>query len=504
MHNMKKKVLITLLVILGALYALGNADIVLNFPNINIQSFENKFSTVHFMAPGNNFVGSIFRLPTKSVPETTITLSWTLHVKKCTKLVRGLYFNSQRGKRIRPLDADTLQLLRNKNTSYNDLYMTWWLYTTCDSGNNYWIFWAITYVRWGITGHVVAGTRLDFNNNKIIAAMANSFQYFDNKVPIGYIYDSNGGIGYVGWRLTGHEDLISYLNSWWSIQSGFTYTWDTIISNDPLRTTIIESWNNAMETMRNLIIEGSVGLSNMDAKERASILGNVQNKTVIYNGNDINSSTVINFAKQKAQELCIGKEPYPNQILWPWPEDIICVEHDLTIPLANTNEYMNKTIIVKSGSVTLQDGMENTFPPLDLFINKWNLYLPDTITAMGFNDNGFPENPGTSSWLYLKWNFVINGLIMGEGTTTFRHKLHLQGKITMLNTPTLPTQGRIDQIMELLWAIYKPYINLQNVFIRTCGLSGTGSDNSSCSGKNIISTIPLVILNGNYPSNLLQ
>ena len=75
MHNMKKKVLITLLVILGALYALGNADIVLNFPNINIQSFENKFSTVHFMAPGNNFVGSIFRLPTKSVPETTITLS---------------------------------------------------------------------------------------------------------------------------------------------------------------------------------------------------------------------------------------------------------------------------------------------------------------------------------------------------------------------------------------------------------------------------------------------
>ena len=43
--------------------------------------------------------------------------------------------------------------------------------------------------------------------------MANSFQYFDNKVPLGYIYDSNGGIGYVGGYLTGHDALISFLNS---------------------------------------------------------------------------------------------------------------------------------------------------------------------------------------------------------------------------------------------------------------------------------------------------
>ena len=43
--------------------------------------------------------------------------------------------------------------------------------------------------------------------------MANSFQYFDNKVPIGYIYDSNGGIGYVGGILSGHENLIDFLNN---------------------------------------------------------------------------------------------------------------------------------------------------------------------------------------------------------------------------------------------------------------------------------------------------
>lgn len=71
-----------------------------------------------------------------------------------------------------------------------------------------------------------------------------------------------------------------------------------------------------METMRNIIVQGSVGLSKiMEEKERLSFLGNVNEKTVIYNGSDINSSTVINFAKQRAQELCQGQDPYTSMTL---------------------------------------------------------------------------------------------------------------------------------------------------------------------------------------------
>ncbi|MEI6773728.1 MAG: hypothetical protein WCL18_02675 [bacterium] len=40
----------------------------LNFTDLNIQSFGNKFSLVHFMAPGNDFVGSVFWLSSKSIP----------------------------------------------------------------------------------------------------------------------------------------------------------------------------------------------------------------------------------------------------------------------------------------------------------------------------------------------------------------------------------------------------------------------------------------------------
>jgi hypothetical protein len=96
-----------------------------------------------------------------------------------------------------------------------------------------------------------------------------------------------------------------------------------------------------------------VGLSkSMDEKERLSLLGNFENKTVIYNGSDINSSTLINFAKQKAQQLCQGKEinlPLSTN------DTILCYENtDVHIDLAVTATYENKTIIVKSGNVILK------------------------------------------------------------------------------------------------------------------------------------------------------
>jgi len=119
---MNKKIVIILTIIVCALYAVGNANIMLNFLDINTQSFQDKFSLIHFTAPGNNFVGSIFRLPTKSVSPTHITLG--VHSKICTKQIRGLYFNSQRGKRLRPLDEDTLTLLQQQNPSYSSLQMT--------------------------------------------------------------------------------------------------------------------------------------------------------------------------------------------------------------------------------------------------------------------------------------------------------------------------------------------------------------------------------------------
>ena len=107
----------------------------------------------------------------------------------------------------------------------------------------------------------------------------------------------------------------------------------------------------------------------MDEKERLSLLGNFENKTVIYNGSDINSSTLINFAKQKAQQLCQGKEI--NQNINTTNDTILCYENtDLNIDLIQTTLYGNKTIIIKSGNIILKGSMDASSPALDLFIDK--------------------------------------------------------------------------------------------------------------------------------------
>jgi hypothetical protein len=288
----------------------------------------------------------------------------------------------------------------------------------------------------------------------MIWGFADSFQYFDNKVPIGYLYDSNGGIGYVGWSLTGHEDLIDFLNDGEEINNGFTYSGDTIVSNNNNRGTTIQSGNNAMETLRNLIIQGSVGLSKSIVEtERLSLLGNFQDKTVVYNGSDINSSTLINIAKQKAQTLC--KWTTINQAL-STNESVLCYEEteDVMIDLAGT-EYVNKTIIVKNANVILQNGMSENSSPLNLFIDKWILYLPTTISEQNFSLSWFPtSDAGTNAGLFLKGNLIINGLIIGwtpGSETWFDHKLHFQGKITTLNTPIEPSTQRISQIETMFW-----------------------------------------------------
>lgn len=504
---MQKKLIITLTIILWSLYAISNAfSVTLNFPDLKLQSLQDKFSPVHFMTPGNDFGGSIFRLASKSVTGETIKFIGQPESKICTKLVRGIYFNSQRGKRLRPLDKYTLELLKQENPSYNDLQIEGGLYTSCDNG--YSVFGYIKYIRWGISSYIVAGTKLDYQNNRIIPEFSESLQYFDNKVPIGYIYDSNGGIGYIWGELSGQETLIDFLNDSWSINDGFTYSWDTIISDNPGRETTIGTWNAATETMRNLIIQGSVGLSkSINEQDRISLLGNLQNKTVIYNGSDINSSTLINFAKQKSQELCKGKTFNPD--MQTTNETILCYENTtLTIDLSQTATYENKTIIVKSGNVVLQGGMQQKSPSLDLFIDRWLIYLPNTFTSQTFNDEWFPDTTiMMTSWLYLKGNFIINGLIVwgtARAETGFNHKLHLQGKITTLNTPFEPNPGRIGQIETIFGNSYDNLINLQNVFVRECGLQGTGSDGTQCNTWSIISATPLVILNENYPSNILQ
>lgn len=385
--------------------------------------------------------------------------------------------------------------------------MTGWWYTNCDSGSNYGIFGDITFQRGNHISHLIAGTKLGYTGNTLQAAMANNFQYFDNKTPLGYLYDSEGGIGFVGGKGTAecYATLIQQTNNSTSINDNFMYSWTDIIPRD--NQCILQVWatNAAMESMRNMIIQWSVGLSNaLPNSERNSILGNTDTKTILYNSNDIQTTTIINSTKKLVQQFCQGKTKNPDFATT--NDSTICYENtDITIDLSQPWQYQNKTICMKNGNIFLSGGMTKDTPPIHLFIDKWLLYLPaDPWIYQLFDEQWFPASSGTYTWMYLKGNIIINGIMIGENMTGFNHKLHIQGKLITLNTPTQANETRIQQLINILPdnRAYLPYISLQNLFVWTCGLDGKGSDGNTC-GSSILWSTPIVILNGNYPSKLL-
>lgn len=489
----------------------------LTFSWINNQSLADKFSPVHFMAPGNNFVGGILRLTTKSLP-VDIQISLAGQTRNCNKQVRGIYFNSQRGKRAWPLDQSTLTLLQETDPLYAQLQILGWLYTSCTE-DNYSIFGQINYNRAnGTTSEIIAGTTLDYLGNKYgnggSFAFANSLQYFNNQTPIGYLRDSYGGIGFVGGNMNWHADLISFLNNGWNINDAFQQTGTDITSTTGGRgftSNII--WNNASNIIRNLLVQGSVGLSqSMREKDIISLLGNPQEKTVILGTENINNATLINQAKKNTEKLCKGKTWSTNTSLTTSNDSVLCFgTTNLSIDLqADEALYQDKTIIMRSGNIVLSNSMESAAAGIDIFVDQGNIYLENNVTNMqSFDNQWYPGWTNTiNSWTLIRGNIIINWLMIGgtpSNETGYNHKLYIQGKISTLNTPFAPTQARINFIGDILWiGLYDNRINLQNVFVWNCFLSGSGSDGSACTDTHEIASIPLVIVDGKYSTTLLD
>jgi hypothetical protein len=132
-----KKIFLLLSAIVFFLLGSSHA-LVLEFINLNFDGLLDRFAETHFNAPGNDFGGAIFWLPAKSLL-TSQEIDLDGETKHCRKMVRGMYYNSQRGERLWPMDVYTLETLREANASYNDLVLSGALYTTCDE-NIYGIF----------------------------------------------------------------------------------------------------------------------------------------------------------------------------------------------------------------------------------------------------------------------------------------------------------------------------------------------------------------------------
>jgi len=481
-----------------------------------------KFSQIHFNSSGNSFGGGIFWLGSQTYNHS-IDINFIHNTRHCRKKLRGIYYNDARWARLWPLDQETLLLLKQSNPNYSWLSITWWLYTACEEeSSKYSVFGYIRYdLTWtpSTTSYIIAWAALDFGTNTYNASGAkDSLQYFNNETPLGYIWDSVGGIGFIGGQISGSQELLNYLNGTWTINSAFSlWTWIISITSNWWFDTWTGASGNAQDTMWNLLVQGNTILSKaVSVFEKKALLGNLEKRTVLLSSSDINSSTVINTAKKNAETLCRGRT---YSTFWSThhkidtsdsSNDILCYKDssDLYIDASSVADYANKTIIVKNGNIAINGSMDIDSPSIDLFVDGWSLYL-DTDHSTAFNIQGFPVSSGTgvNQGKFLKGNFIINGLLLGwaPGTgKTIDNKLHIQGKFVSLNTPSEPSQGRIDQVTDILWSWFSSRIGLEWLFTWYCDLNSVGSDTTSCWNTELITSTPFVILDGKYPSQIIK
>jgi hypothetical protein len=501
----------------------------LNFPGVSVSSIEENFSQITFSSQFNNFMGAIFWLSTKSLQTgEVIKINWNTDQRVCSRQIRWFYYNSQRWDRLRPLDQDTLNTFKSFDSQYSGLSVEGWRYTSCQWGNEYSMYWQISYQRvWDSKkSHLIAWLKYDRNQNRILPEFANSFERFDNKYPLWYIYDEVWWwIWFVAWSwgFSSYQDLIDRLNSWKSINNSFYYdiNWNIVPSFLSGESFIDTKRWSATNTLLNAWIQWTIWLSfSVDNIERNSLLGNFDKKTLIFNALNINFSKLINTARKNADNLCKNKEDsfedFNTDSNYFTKKNLFCLKlmtgQKIWINDYDWNALANKTIIVRGGNLILRWWMQSNQWPVNIFVDWGNLLIRNgTSSIISFDHNGYPSNSNwVSSWFYLKWNFIVNWLIAGanssEMISSFYHKLFLNWKLASLNTPSYPSQWRISQITTILWSWYNNYIWLGNVFKWECNvILGRGNDWTYCANrydKNAL--LPLIILDGNYSSLLLK
>jgi len=509
--------------------------LILEFINLNLSSLMDRFTEAHFMWSGNDFGWAIFRLPTKSLtfPEE-ITLSWW-DSRNCRKYVRGMYYNSQRWERIRPLDVYTLKTFQDINPNYEQLAISWWRYTTCDSWNTFNIYWQIKYNRSWTESRNTAGLKVTYTWNNFQDEFSENFEYFNNEFPLWYIMDSVWWLAFVWWLFSWHGCLICQLNwnctnpscgttcSWDSIHELFELSWDYIIPQESCNFWF--SWWaitwNISDIQRWINIQWNIGLSRSIQKEnRETLLWNFEQKIAVTNAPNFTASTLINDVKKNTQSICRGRKNYANtSIPNGLADNILCLTYDTydtwnntTINLNNSidrQKFLNKTLIIKNWDLTLENSLRDEDWTLDIFIDKWNLYLEKwNINLQNFNGEWYPATTWiVAQWLFLKGNIVINWLMLSKEWTErtwYNHKLYIHWKLNTLNTPLAPSEWRTTQIEHLFGnTTYNDRINLQNIFTRTCNpITWSGSDNTSCFMDPLADSNIIIIWNKKYKSNL--
>jgi len=164
------------------------------------------YANTYFKFGGNNFVGIVFweTAATLSTPQTITINSWLVNQQtiSCTKQLKWIYYNNQRGRRVWPLDTGNLALLSWSllATGYGSMTINNGLFTNCT--------WVVNYLPlanevYGQIDHtigsqtwfrIIAGINYNFTGNTYSGTSFGHTLSLTWWAYTGFIFDTNWGI----------------------------------------------------------------------------------------------------------------------------------------------------------------------------------------------------------------------------------------------------------------------------------------------------------------------
>lgn len=413
--------------------------------------------------------------------------------KECKKQMKWFYYNAERWERLWPLDVETADKYGTWFTWYME--MTGWLYTLCrpawysdalqkcESSSTTELQaecvdrvdkeYAQDNAYYGMVKHTLTGSiwwgafnllaGVDYNTSVssspwiwINSKLVPNFIRFKNKIPVGLVYDNNGWVWFVGCRITSPSvgSLKSFVNevrtsitNWLWLESLFEPDFDVDGNENGIKYTGSLVWvdcsdiGTAENSLIKLVIEGLVW---MNRESDLWVIGNQTNaKMQYFSSSDINSATLLNYAKQRSENLC----------RWKWGSitgNVMCISgNDYSLQ----NGDIGKTLIVKNGNVMVKPAESTSVTwHYDVFINSWNLIINETNAKFVFDRNWFvtggitPENfnkevlKAYTGWVdytwnfvavgsFIRWNFIVNWKIKGNTSDAkLNNKYFIYGK----------------------------------------------------------------------------
>ena len=411
--------------------------------------------------------------------------TWEADLYKCKDEVQWFYYDAQRGERLWPLntwfkesfdqtdlefsgglytqcvkawlsaalekciyDSEEEQCRKNVIEEYSDDYGYYGMITHSYSGKDYKLVAWVNYQ---------TGDWIKINSNQWLAP---TFIRYANRYPLGFIYDTNGWVGFVwcyvkSWLNSLVENL---MNNNWNLAELFTLGTDDKISIKVQTASFDCNPWSAMNSLIKVVVEGVVWMST-DTKKWLE--DNAETKTQLFTTSSVNNATLINYTKQKAESLCRGKwGNCSNNSNNSCNDKIVCINNNTTTTI-DASQYKWKTLIVKWWNVGVSpltgysDGSV-----YDIFVDGGNLILNEignwniVIWENGFMTGSITGNYKGNNWeigvaSVLRWNFIVNGKIVGTGETEKKlsNRYFIYGKLT--------TQDSVTDLEKMFsWSCY--------------------------------------------------